>query len=45
MIQREQLLLDDMIHYMQYSMGMYGWPLHVFDNLTCGICQLMCATW
>ena len=29
-----------MIHYMCHAMGMYGWPLHVFSNMACGLCQL-----
>ena len=43
--QKYHLLVDDMIHYMRHSMGMYGWPLHVFSNLACGLCQLASRTW
>jgi hypothetical protein len=43
--QENHLLMDNMIHFMQHSMGMYGWPLHIFSNLACGLCQLASRTW
>ena len=44
-VQEERLLLEDLVHYMHYAMGIYGWPLHVFDKPCCGICQLCSVTW
>ena len=44
-LQEDQLLFEDLVHYMHYAMGMYGWPLHVFDHLCCGFCELCTVTW
>ena len=44
-VQEERLLLEDLVHYMRYAMGIYGWPLHVFDKPCCGICELCSVTW
>lgn len=43
--QKEIQLFEDLVHYMHYAMGVYGWTLHVFDNLCCGLCQLCSVTW
>ena len=43
--QSEAELFENLVHYMHYSMGVYGWTLHVFDNLCCGLCQLWTVTW
>ena len=44
-LQIELSLLDDMVHYMKYAMGIYGWTLHVFSDPCCGLCEICSITW
>jgi sn1-specific diacylglycerol lipase len=30
------ILLDDLLHYCHYAVGVYGWPLYVYGNMNCG---------
>jgi sn1-specific diacylglycerol lipase len=40
----ERALFEDVHHYMGYSMGMYGWSLHVFQNPLTGFFHLASNT-
>lgn len=44
-LQNDQLLFEDLVHYMYFAMGIYGSALHLFDNMLCGLCQLGSKTW
>ena len=37
---KDWMHLDNIKYYLRFAMAMYGWPLHMVTNLSCGICQL-----
>lgn len=44
-LQEERAKFDDIIYYMHYSFGIYGWTLHVFQKPLTGLCNLSFVTW
>ena len=44
-VQMERALFEDVLYYMHYCMGIYGWTLHVFQNPLTGLCSLGSVTW
>lgn len=34
-------IFKDSLHYMQFALGIYSWPLHVYMNICCGVCKLL----
>ena len=43
--QEEIKVIRDMLHYMHYCIGIYGSHLHVYGNMSTGLCQLSRVTW
>jgi hypothetical protein len=39
-IQDERATFVTGMYYLKYAVGIYGWPIHLFLNPFCGICQL-----
>lgn len=33
-------LFRDAVHFLKYALGMYSWPIYVYMNPFCGLCQL-----
>ncbi|BFZ06737.1 hypothetical protein BsWGS_09776 [Bradybaena similaris] len=34
------MTIPNMLHYMKYAMGSYGWPFFIYDHLSTGVCRL-----
>ena len=51
--QKDYIVLDDLMHFCHYALGVYGWPLYLYENLNCGTgccgltacCRLTAKTW
>ena len=51
--QKDYIVLDDLMHFCHYALGVYGWPLYLYENLDCGTgccgltacCRLTAKTW
>ncbi|CAI8058323.1 Diacylglycerol lipase-alpha [Geodia barretti] len=33
---KDYIVLDDLMHFCHYALGVYGWPLYLYENLDCG---------
>lgn len=38
---KDWMNLENIKYYLKFSMAMYGWPLYMLMNLSCGICHLV----